>query len=76
MENKTVTIFSNITEPYTSDVGHHSSGKNKEAGHLNDGSWVTCLSHWLSTDSRSSNFESLDLTTRYYTIPEKASVYK
>lgn len=47
-----------------------------EAGGLNDGTWVTYLSHWLSTDSRSPDFESLGLTTRYYTIPEKASLCK
>lgn len=76
MENKTVVNFSNVSEPYTSDIGHHSSGRSMEAGALNDGTWVTYLSHWLSTDSRSPNFESLGLTTRYYTIPEKASLCK
>jgi len=76
MENKTVMDFSVITESYTSDAGHHSSGRNMEAGGLNDGSCMTYLSHWLGTGSRSPHSESLDLTTRYCTIPEKASLCK
>lgn len=41
MENKSVMKFSNITEPYARDIGHHPSGRKVELGELNNGSWVT-----------------------------------